>query len=68
MMKPDESSNTVTYSYLGDWIERQRADQRDGEEGADGRLAAALDLKGQLENILEGEPPYDLFVRWKALA
>ena len=59
--------NTVTYSYLGDWIERQRADQRDGEEGADGRLAAALDLKGQLENILEGEPPYDLFVRWKAL-
>ena len=58
---------TVTYSYLGDWIERQRADQRDGKEGADGRLAAALDLQGQLENILEGEPPYDLFVRWKAL-
>lgn len=57
----------LTYSYLGDWIVRQRAEQRDGREGADGRLAAALDLQGQLERILEGEPPYDLFVRWKPL-
>ena len=31
------------------------------------RLAAAQDLQGQLEKILEGEPPYDLFVRWKPL-
>jgi hypothetical protein len=57
----------LTYSYLGDWIERQRADQRDGREGADGRLAAAQDLQGQLERILAGEPPYDIFVRWKSL-
>lgn len=57
----------LTYSYLGDWIERQRADQKNGVEGADGRLAAALQLKKELEKILEGEPPYDIFVRWKPL-
>jgi len=34
---------------------------------ADDRLAAALDLQGQLKKILEGEPPYDIFVRWKPL-
>jgi hypothetical protein len=57
----------LTYSYLGDWIERQKADQRDGKDGADGRLAAAQDLQAQLERILAGEPPYDIFVRWKPL-
>ena len=57
----------ITYSYLGDWIDRQKAEQADGKEGADARLAAAQDLAGQLEKILEGEPPYDLFVRWKPL-
>ena len=58
----------LTYSCVGDWIARQEADQRDGREGADGRLAAALDLRQQFERILEGEPPCDLFVRWKPLA
>jgi hypothetical protein len=57
----------LTYSYLGDWIERQKAEQREGKAGADGRLAAALDLQAQLARILEGEPPCDLFVRWKSL-
>ena len=57
----------ITYSYLGDWIDRQKADQTEGKEGADARLIAAQDLQGQLEKILEGEPPYDLFVRWKPL-
>ncbi|MCB9617767.1 MAG: SAM-dependent DNA methyltransferase [Sandaracinus sp.] len=57
----------LTYSYLGDWIARQKAEQREGREGADARLAAAQDLQAQLERILEGEPPCDLFVRWKAL-
>ena len=57
----------ITYSYVGDWINRQKAGQRDGTEGADARLASALDLQGQLEKILEGDPPYDLFVRWKPL-
>ncbi len=57
----------LAYSYLGDWIERQKAEQRDGVEGSDARLAAAQDLQGQLEKILAGEPPYDIFVRWKPL-
>jgi hypothetical protein len=57
----------ITHSYLGDWIDRQKADQQEDVEGADARLAAARDLQSQLEKILIGEPPYDLFVRWKAL-
>lgn len=57
----------LIYTYLGDWIDRQRADQRSGIEGADARLAAAEHLKAELERILGGEPPYDLFVRWKPL-
>ena len=31
------------------------------------RLVAALELKKRLVAILEGEPPYDLFVRWKPI-
>ncbi len=58
----------LTYTYLGDWIERQRADVEAGVGGADVRLGAALELKGKLEKILEGEPPFDIFVRWKSLA
>ncbi|MCP4550321.1 MAG: SAM-dependent DNA methyltransferase [bacterium] len=57
----------VTYSYLGDWIDRQKAAQAEGKEGTDARLAAAQDLQGQLVKILEGEPPFDLFVRWKPI-
>lgn len=57
----------LTHTYLGDWLDRQRADQKAGIEGADGRVAAAEHLKRELEKILEGEPPYDLFVRWKPL-
>jgi hypothetical protein len=57
----------LIYAYLGDWIDRQRDDQKKGVEGADGRVTAAEHLKGELERILEGEPPYDIFVRWKPL-
>jgi hypothetical protein len=57
----------VTWAYLGDWIDRQRAAQREEQGGADARLAAAQALQKELEAILAGEPPYDLFVRWKAL-
>ena len=57
----------LTYSYLGEWIVRQRSDQQNEVEGSDARLAAALTLQGELEKILEGEPPYDIFVRWKPL-
>jgi hypothetical protein len=38
-----------------------------GEEGAEDRLAAAMELQKRLIAILEGEPPFDLFVRWKPL-
>ena len=57
----------ITYSYLGSWIDRQREDQKEGKEGADGRLVAALELQDQLKKILAGEPPFDLFIRWKPL-
>ncbi|HVB82655.1 MAG TPA: N-6 DNA methylase [Candidatus Binataceae bacterium] len=57
----------LIYSYLGDWIDSQRDDQKKGVEGADGRLVAAEHLKTELEKILHGEPPYDIFVRWKPL-
>jgi hypothetical protein len=35
------------------------------EATAEARLAAAVDLQERLEAILEGENPYDIFVRWK---
>jgi hypothetical protein len=58
----------LTYTYLGqDWVERQRAGVRDDVAGAEARLAAALDLQHKLEAILEGERPYDIYVRWKEL-
>jgi hypothetical protein len=58
----------IAYEYLGDWITRQKAQQAAGEEGADGRVAAAVRLQEQLAKIIEGEPPFDIFVRWKPLA
>jgi len=58
----------LTYTYLGDWIERQRAEVHDEKAGAEARLAAARSLQQKLELILEGEPPYDIYVRWKSLA
>jgi hypothetical protein len=58
----------LAYTYLGAWIAAQRAAVQRGEAGADGRLVAALDLQQKLALIQEGEPPYDLFVRWKPIA
>jgi len=57
----------LIYTYLGDWIRTQRAEVEQGVSGAEGRLVAALELKKKLEAILEGEPPYDIYVRWKPL-
>ena len=57
----------LIHTYLGDWIRQQEAGVRSGVDGAQTRLAAALDLKRRLELILEGEAPYDIFVRWKSL-
>ena len=56
---------SLTFAYLGEWIDRQRTEQSEGEPGADARLAAALDLQHQLQRILTGEPPCDIFVRWR---
>lgn len=58
----------VTYSYLGDWIERQVAGVRDDVAGAEARVAAARSLQEKLRLILDGEPPHDIHVRWKSLA
>ena len=58
---------SLTYSYLGDWIARQRDGIRRSEDGAEGRLVAALELQKQLAAILKGEPPFDIFVRWKSM-
>ena len=58
----------LTYAYLGDWIRRQQAAVEAGEAGSDARLQAAKQLQVRLKLILEGEPPYDLFVRWKPLS
>ena len=37
------------------------------EAGAEDRLIAAQALQKEFEAIIAGEPPYDLFVRWKPL-
>lgn len=58
----------LIFTYLGDWIRFQRARRDHGEPGADGRLVAALELERKLKLIKEGEPPYDIYVRWKSLA
>ena len=58
---------SLTWSYLGDWITRQQDGVKRGEGGADDRLLAALELQKRLAAILEGEPPFDIFVRWKPL-
>jgi len=58
---------TLIYTYLGDWISRQKGDIESGVDGAQERLAAAETLKHHLELILHGEAPYDIFVRWKPI-
>ncbi len=64
---------TLTYTYLGDWITQQKKQVSDSIDGAEARLAAAEALQKSLELILEGEGHpdqdygYDIFVRWKPL-
>jgi hypothetical protein len=62
-----ENLQKLIYTYLGDWLRQCEAKVQAGESGAEGLLAAAQQLKEKLELILEGEPPYDIFVRWKPL-
>jgi hypothetical protein len=58
----------LIHTYLGDWIRTQEAGAASGVDGAPLRLSAAQNLKARLQAILEGEAPYDIFVRWKPLA
>jgi hypothetical protein len=59
--------NKLIYTYLGNWIRVQRSLRDAGEAGAEGCLVAALELQKKLEAIRDGEPPYDIYVRWKPL-
>ena len=61
---------TLVHIYLDDWITQQRrtVDAGGGQGGeASLKLAKAEALKAQLLAILEGEAPFDIFVRWKPL-
>jgi hypothetical protein len=51
----------LTYTVLGDWIARVNSEQDDL------RREKARELQQMLERVLEGEKPYDIFVRWKPL-
>jgi hypothetical protein len=51
----------LTYTYLNDWIARTRAADRPVH------AEKARELQQKLEVILDGEKPYDIFVRWKPL-
>jgi hypothetical protein len=66
--KGRKTLESLTFAYLGEWIARQKDGEKRGEAGAEERLAAALELKARLEAIIEGDPPFDVFVRWKGLA
>jgi hypothetical protein len=57
----------LTYTYLGSWIADRKSDMNRGIAGAEGRLLAAQALQDKLKFILEGEPPFDIYVRWKSL-
>jgi hypothetical protein len=60
--------DTLIYSYLGDWINRQKDEMKRNIGGADDRLVVAQELQKRLVAIAEGEPPFDIFVRWKPLS
>jgi hypothetical protein len=60
-----EKLTTLIHLYLGDWITQQKRAVDAGNADAVLKLAKAEALKVKLEAILTGEPPYDIFVRWK---
>ena len=62
-----EKLNTLINLYLGEWITQQKRAVDAGNGDAVLKLAKAEALKDKLESILEGESPYDIFVRWKPL-
>jgi hypothetical protein len=62
-----QSLEKLIYSYLGDWLTRQRQELQKGVEGSDTKLAAAEHLQQELIKILIGDQPYDIFARWKPI-
>ena len=62
-----ENLRKLIYTYLGDWIRQSEFKNKKGESGSEGLLSAALKLKEKLEKILEGEDPFDIFIRWKPI-
>ena len=52
----------LTYTLLGDWLARAKT------ENNALRYEKGRELQQMLERVLEGEGPYDIFVRWKSLA
>lgn len=57
----------IAFTYLGDYITDCGSAMKGGDATAESRRAAAVVLQGKLRAILDGEPPYDLFIRWKPL-
>lgn len=57
----------LIYSFLGAWIDRKQAEVDDKLVGAEARLTHAEHLRDKLIKIYNGDPPYDLFMRWKPL-
>jgi len=53
---------TLTYTVLGYWLTRAKHD------GQTAHVEKASVLQQKLDAILQGESPYDIFVRWKPLA
>lgn len=58
---------SLTYTYLGNWMDRQKEDVANKVDGAQTRLDAATALQKELQLILQGEKPHDIFVRWKPI-
>jgi hypothetical protein len=60
-----ENLDRLIHTYLGDWLREQQAALERGDAGADIRVAAATLLQQKLLAIARGEPPYDVYARWK---
>jgi hypothetical protein len=58
---------TLIYTYLGDWIRNQKTTSPMAWTARQEKLARPRRCRSRLELILEGEAPYDIFVRWKPL-
>lgn len=58
----------LIYTYLGDYLRQCESRREAGESGADGQLLAGQQLQTKLKLILDGDAPYDVFIRWKKLS